>query len=197
MKNANNNLKFFMNDNFNRENIKKSAAALEALLFIYGEPLTLNKIVSVLQINQEETEKVLDFLREKLKAEESGLTILQVGGRFQLGAKGEFADMAEKIIKEETRESLTQAALETLSIIAYSGPLPRSTIDFVRGVNSSFMLRNLLVRGLIERFPDSKKSNVYLYRISFDLLKHLNLTEIEALPEYEKYKGLIGKIGQS
>ena len=102
-----------------------------------------------------------------------------------------FKNISEKLAKEEFKEDLTPAALETLSVVAYLGPMPRSMIDYVRGVNSSFMLRNLLMRGLVERTLSEKRKNVYEYRVSFDFLKHMGIGTIGELPEYEKYKNIL------
>lgn len=176
------------------DKIKKNAAALEALLFIYGEPITAVKARSVLGLNEEEFKTALDYFSEQLKDSGRGLALLLNDDKIQLGTKTDFAALLEGIIKEEIRESLTPAALETVSLIAYGGPLPRSAIDYIRGVNSSFILRNLLVRGLVERSPDQKRPNVYLYQISFDFLKHMNLPQTEILPEYQKYRELLRQV---
>lgn len=178
----------------NENKIKNNSAALEALLFVYGEPLALLKISQILKISGAELNEAADYLAEELKNSDRGLVLLKNDGRLQLGTKAEFGDLLEKIVKEETRESLTPAALETLAIISYAGPLPRAIIDYIRGVNSSFMLRNLLIRGLIERMPDPKRSNVYLYKSSFDLLKHLNRARVEELPDYQKYQELLKQV---
>lgn len=179
------------------DKVKKNASALEALLFIYGEPLAISKAQSVLGLNEEEFKSALDYLSEQLKDSGRGLTLLFIDDKIQLGTKEDFSVLLEQVVKEETRESLTPAALETLSLIAYGGPMPRSAIDYIRGVNSSFILRNLLVRGLIERSVDPKRANVYLYQASFDFLKHMNLTQSDLLPEYQKNRELLSRIIQS
>jgi segregation and condensation protein B len=80
--------------------------------------------------------------------------------------------------------------LETLAIISYKGPMTRPEIDNIRGVNSSFIIRNLLIRGLIERDLDVKKSNAYVYKISFELLRKLGLEKIEQLPGFQEYNSI-------
>lgn len=115
----------------------------------------------------------------------------RINNQIQLATKPDFQKLGEKIIKEEIKENLTPATLETLSIVAYNGPIARSTIDYLRGVNSGYILRNLLVRGLIERYPDPQRPYVFLYNVSFDFLKHLGLAKQEELPEYQKYKDLV------
>src|SRR4029078_7677143 len=96
----------------------------------------------------------------------------------------------EQFVKQELTEDLTPASLEALSLISYLGPLPRARLDYLRGVNSSFILRNLMMRGLVERDPDPERPAVMLYRVTIDLWKHLGLEAQDRLPEYEKFKTL-------
>ena len=78
--------------------------------------------------------------------------------------------------------------METLAIIAYKGPLTRAHIEYVRGVNSSFTLRNLVMRGLVERMENPKDARSYLYGTSFNFLKHLGVARPEDLPRFEEFK---------
>ncbi len=161
-------------------------ASLEALLFAYGEQLSVKKIAKILNANEEEIKSAIKDFEDKLKEENRGLRLIFQNETIQLATKPEFSRFLEDFIKEEFKENLTPAALETLSLTAYLGPISRAKIDYFRGVNSSFILRGLLMRGLIERVDS--KSRGYLYQSSFDLLKHLGLSKPEELPNYEKYK---------
>lgn len=178
-----------------RSNEKNSlTAALESLLFIYGEPVELKKIAELLEIKKEELEEIINIFEIQLKADNNrGLMLSRIGDQVQLTTKPDFHGINEKIIKEEIKENLTPAALETLSIVAYNGPIARSTVDYLRGVNSGYILRNLLVRGLVERYPDPQRPYIFLYNISFDFLKHFGLAKQEELPEYQKYNNLVEK----
>ena len=169
-------------------------AALEGLLFIYGEPLTLEKAAKFLEIKLNDLEAAATDLENKLKENSRGLQLSRVKNQIQLTTKPDFQKLGEKIIKEEIRENLTPAALETLAIVAYAGPLSRALVDYLRGVNSGYILRNLLVRGLIERQPDPQRPYVFLYNVSFDFLKHLGLTKQGDLPEYSQYQEVLKKI---
>ncbi|MEK7086926.1 MAG: SMC-Scp complex subunit ScpB [Patescibacteria group bacterium] len=167
-------------------------AQLEVLFFHYGEPLPIKKIMKVLNLKEAECEKLLSEWDAALnQAPERGLTLLRKEDKIQLVTKPEFQNISQKLIQEEFKEEISPAAVETLAIVAYLGPLPRATIDYIRGVNSSFILRNLLMRGLIERNFKQEKSNAYHYEVSFDFLKHMGLTRIEELPEYEKYNNFM------
>lgn len=173
------------------ENIKKLIAQLEALLFIYGEPLSYKKIVQILKTKEDEVRTAVKELEIALMQSDRGLSLVSDQEKVQLVTKADFKNIAEEIIKEELNENLTLAALETLSIIIYSGPISRAELDYIRGVNSSFILRNLLIRGLVERSPDPKRTNAFIYNPSFEFLKHLGISKREDLPEYQKFQDLI------
>lgn len=164
---------------------------LEALLFVYGEPLEIKKIAKLLKVKETEASDIVATFESRLASEDRGLALMRDGERIQIATKPEFRTVNETLMKEEFREELTPAALETLSIVAYLGPVPRSTIDYVRGVNSSFILRNLLMRGLVERETSEEGRHAYKYRVSLDFLKHLGLTRKEELPEFEKYRNIL------
>lgn len=170
--------------------MNKLASQLEALLFIYGEPMSMAKIAEVLGVKAEEVMTAAKELGEFLSTGKSGLTIIKLGDKIQLATQPEFSSLLEKVLKSELNESLTPAALETLSIIIYSAPIGRAEIDYIRGVNSSYTLRALSLRGLIERGSDPKRGNAYVYGPSFDLLKHIGVDRVENLPEYEKFRTL-------
>lgn len=173
------------------ERLHKNIASLEALLFIYGEPITLEKAARTLQIERNELEMAAKELQNSLASENRGLSLVFHGEKIQLATKPEFAKILEGFVKEELSEELTPASLETLSIISYFGPISRNRIEYLRGVNSSFILRSLLLRGLIERISDPDRPQGYVYESSFDLLKHLGLTRKENLPDYEKFHSLL------
>ena len=86
--------------------------------------------------------------------------------------------------KEELNRDLSKASLETLSIVLYKNGVSRSEIDYIRGVNSSFTLRALSVRGLVERILDPKDNRRYLYRPSFELFSFMGIKSVQELPEY-------------
>lgn len=167
------------------------AAKLEALLFFYGEPITVIKASSLLGVTKDECSAAATELGDSLERDYSrGLTLLRRGDEIQLATKPLLKSLGEKIIKEEIRENLTPAALETLSLVAYLGPIPRSTVDYIRGVNSSFILRNLAMRGLVDR---DEKGNSYLYKPSFKFLEHMGLQKTEDLPEYSHFHEILAR----
>jgi len=170
------------------ENNENLLAAIEAILFVYGEPMDIKKIAKILKTEESQIKSALDELAQNFETDNGGLRIVFSGNQAQLATKPEFSNFLESFIKEEFKEQLSPASVETLSLVAYLGPISRPEIDYYRGVNSSFILRSLLVRGLVERSADVNRGNIYLYRPSFDLLKYLGISKVEDLPEYEKFK---------
>lgn len=157
---------------------------IEALLFFKAEPLSIKEIAKILGERESTIKDALDVFGIKL--EDRGLQLVWKEDKVLLGTHKEMGPLLEKLIKEELNKELTRAAQETLSIILYKKGATRSEIDWIRGVNSSFILRNLLVRGLIERRVHPKDSRKYLYQSTFELLQHLGVSKIDELPEYKE-----------
>lgn len=174
-----------------QDNLENKIAKLEALLFIHGEPLTLKKIAAVLELKKDEVEQAIEELKKQLEANSRGLALVSDGEKVQLVTKPQFGRIIEDFVKEELSEDLTPASLEALAMVAYFGPISRSRIEYLRGVNSIFILRSLLLRGLVERFSDPKRPNAYLYRPTFNTWKHLGLEQKKNLPDYEKFQELL------
>lgn len=172
---------------------EQKVAKLEALLFVHGEPLTVKKIAAVLELEKKEVEEVVTELKKQLEADSRGLALVSDGEKVQLATKPQFGKILENFVKEELSEDLTPASLEALSIVAYFGPISRARIEYIRGVNSIFILRSLLLRGLVERFPDPDRPNAFLYRPTFESWRHLGMKGKEDLPEFEKYQELLRK----
>ncbi len=165
---------------------------IEGLLFYKGEDVSIKKLAELLNVSEEEINEALGKLEQSLTGR--GLVLVRKDDRVVLGITGELSSLIESIRKEE----ITKATLETLSIILYKNGVSRSEIDYIRGVNSSFILRNLLVRGLIEKVVDSKDSRRLLYRPTFETLSYMNVTSITELPNYrEVVASLSGVINQN
>ena len=161
-------------------------AKIEAILFYKAEAVTVSQLAKWLTLPISEIEIGLANLADKLT--ERGVRLIRTGEEIMLGTASEAGSLIEQITKDELSKDLGKAGLETLTLIIYEGPLSRAEIDYVRGVNSSFILRHLLVRGLIEREIDQKDARRFLYRPTLDLLRHLGIEKVEDLPEYEVVK---------
>lgn len=159
---------------------------IEALLFVGGEGMTVARVASILKKSDEEVNAALTEI-EKHLADEHYLALLRDGEHIALVTAKDVSKTVEDFAKEEFAGEITRSGLETLAIIAYKGPIKRSEIDYIRGVNSSFMIRNLLMRGLIERARDPKDSRSYFYKISADFLKFLGINSISELPDFGSF----------
>ncbi|OGZ00785.1 MAG: hypothetical protein A2946_01825 [Candidatus Liptonbacteria bacterium RIFCSPLOWO2_01_FULL_53_13] len=168
-------------------------AAFEALLFVHGEPLGIEAVARVLEISEDDARALAHEYGASLEDEARGLMLLSHGDKVQLVTKAKFAQFLAHFVKEELSGDLTPASVEALALIAYLGPVPRSVIDYHRGVNSAFILRNLTLRGLVTRTADPAHQNSYVYEASFDLLKHLGISKKEDLPEYQKFHEMFSK----
>lgn len=158
------------------------ASIIESLLFVHGEPIPVNRLALLAKAGQKDVEAALAELDERLKGR--GIVLLKNNGEYQLGSHPENAPHVENLVQEEFSGELTKQALETLSIIAYRGPIAKAEIDYLRGVNTGFMLRNLSLRGLIERVENKKDGRSHRYQASFDFLKNLGVTSLDELPDY-------------
>lgn len=170
---------------------------LETILFVHGEPISEEKLAKLANVKKGEITLALAELSKDYEGraaageprpEGRGLALLKKDDEWCLGTNPENAKFVKDLMKGEFSEELSRAAIETAAIIAYQGPITRAEIEYVRGVNSSFILRNLLMRGLVERIENPKDARSYLYRISFDFLKHLGLTKIGDLPQYQEFR---------
>lgn len=168
------------------------ASRIESILFLSGSPVTVQHLEKVLKAKRSAIEAALHDLADHYR--ERGIVIVRHGDAWQFGTAPENAAVLEELAKSEFTDELSKAALETLAVIAYKGPLTRVEIDYIRGVNSSFSIRNLLLRGLVERNDNPKDSRSYLYQISMDLLRHLGLRAREELPQWEEFRASLAKL---
>ena len=158
---------------------------IESILFISIRPLSVTKIAELVNADKEEVKKELDNLFVEYNEKDKGINLQKIGSNYQMVSNAENSKLISEFLKEEVTGELTPASLETLTVIAYRGPITKTELEMIRGVNCSIILRNLMIRGLIEEIED-KKNMVITYQISFDFLKHLGLTETTQLPDYEK-----------
>ncbi len=167
----------------------KNKAVLEGLLFVVGEDgLTLDQIEEVLELNEEEVKELVNELKHSYEDEDRGLRIDFLGNRLKLTTKFEHREYYQKLLENPDTNILSQAALETLAIIAYNEPITRIQVDKIRGVSSGQMIRKLAAKGLIK---ESGRSDLpgrpILYETTNDFLDYFGLKNIEELPDMEKY----------
>lgn len=159
----------------------KLQADIEALLFTSGEALSLKTLAHMTGTSPEEVTAALEKLERRLN--EGGTRLMRKGDDVMLRSAPECGAAVARLEREERSQPLGTAGFETLAIVLYRGPLSRSAIEHIRGVQSSSIVRTLLIRGLIEKAP-SKTGRSPLYQATFDALAHLGITSLEELPEY-------------
>lgn len=167
---------------------------IEAVLFYKGEPMKIKDLAKAVQFPEERVQATLDELKNSLRGR--GVTLVLEGEYAGLATAAEARNAIEAIRKEELEGPLGKAGLETLSIIMYHGPLSRAEIEYIRGVNSSSILRSLLMRGLIEKRDNPKDKRSYLYQGTPELSATLGLSALSEAPEFEKIKSDIDAILQ-
>lgn len=162
-------------------------AVLEGLLFVVGEDgLTIDQIVDVLEIDEESAKALVMELKKDYEDENRGLRIDFLGNRFKITTKFEHKAYYQKLIENPETNFLSQAALETLAIIAYNEPITRVQIDTIRGVGSTSIIRKLVAKGFIKESGRSElPGRPILYETTHEFLDYFGLSSIEDLPNIE------------
>lgn len=163
---------------------------LEGLLFVVGdEGLTIEQIEEILEINEEEAKDVLNRLRNRYESEEYGIQLSFLGNSFKLTTKKEHRDYYQKLIENPGSNTLSQAALETLAIIAYNEPVTVQEVDTIRGINSREMIRRLMAKGFVKEAGKSDGiGRATMYATTRDFLDYFGLSTKEELPKFEEIK---------
>lgn len=157
---------------------------IESILFVASKPLTIGVIAKAIQKNPAEVEEAIENLVRKWNMPDSGVHILVSGDSVQMASNPDHAAVIDGFVKDEIAGELTRAQLETLTVVAYRGPVTRPELEQIRGVNCALIVRNLLVRGLIEEKEDAEKL-MPVYMLSLEALRHLGITRVAELPEYD------------
>ncbi len=161
---------------------------IESLLFISSHPLTLKKLSELTETESNKVEESLEDLRDSFKNKNGGIQIIKNGKEYQMVTSPDCARLVEEYVRKEETGELTRPQLETLTVILYRGPISKPELDQIRGVNSSLILRNLMIRGLIEMNED-KKTDLISYTVSMDFLRFLGIRDVKELPDFEKLNG--------
>jgi len=159
---------------------------IEALIFYKGGDVKIKDICNICDCEKEEAINSISEIRKSLN--DHGIVLNEHKDVYSITTSHDVSDIIEKIRKDEISGPMSPSALETLSIILYQGPIRKTDIDFIRGVNSQFILRNLLARGLISRKKDSDNERTFSYESTLALLEFLGISNIKELPDYEKIK---------
>ncbi len=158
------------------------SSRLESLLFIASKALSVNEIARSLDVPLEEVTETLAVLQTKFNYEESGIHIAMNGSSVQMQTNPAHAQDVERFVKYEISGELTKAQLESLTIVAYRGPISRPELEQIRGVNCAVILRTLQMRDLV--IEENDDYGIQRFRISLAALAHLGIHSVEELPDY-------------
>lgn len=162
---------------------------IEAMLFASGREVNISEIVSILDIDAKEVQGIVEFLRSEYEKEQRGFEIIKVGEAYQMTTRKEYYNYLYPLFDDRAKPSLSSAAMETLSIIAYNPKITRAEIDSIRGVSSDSTIYKLLEYGLIEEgekldLPGKPRA----YKTTNEFLKMFGISSLDELPELPRYK---------
>ncbi len=163
------------------------SSKIESLLFVANRPLTVKRLMEVCDASKDDVVKAVDEIAVAYNASGRGVRILRNGNDVQMSTSPDNARLVQDYLKDETTGELTKPSLETLTIIAYRGPITKAELEQIRGVNCSLILRNLLMRGLAEAQGEATDPQA-TFRVTMDFLRFLGVSGVEELPDYDKLR---------
>lgn len=169
--------------------INQKKSIIEAILFATGRPVTKNELILALEISDEDIDSIIKSMQEEYKKEDRGIELISIENSYQLCTKKELYEYIYPILDKRSKPNLSNAALETLSIIAYNPKITRAEIEAIRGVSADACVYKLLEYGLIEEsgkidLPGKPMS----YKTTGDFLRMFGYNSLEDLPELPRYK---------
>ncbi len=159
------------------------SAMIEALLFAAAQPMTAKQLADITHSGKADIQHAFSELQGRLETSGSGLMLVANGETFELVTRPEMAELVRVVLKAETQGELSRPSMEALAILAYRGPMTRPELEQIRGVQSTLILRNLMMRGLVEMKEEMKLGQM-MYAVTIDFYKHLGLAAPEDLPDY-------------
>ncbi len=172
---------------------REAKSIIEALLFISGEPLTIETLKDILEIDENETERLLRELSDEYQLRNTGLLIVEVAGGFQIVTNPACAPWIKKFLSAAMPTRLSQQSLETLAIVAYKQPVIKAEIDAIRGVDSDGVLRTLLERRLIKILGRKEApGRPFIYGTTREFLRYFGLNDLSELPTLKEFQEVEG-----
>ncbi len=159
-------------------------ASIEAILFVASTPLSYKALAKATDSSIEKVAEAVETLAVKYNHEDSGIHIFVADESVQMGTNPTLKEVTDGFVKSDIMGELTRAQLETLTVIAYRGPVTRPEMEQIRGVNCAVIVRNLLMRGLIQA-AQQQQALMESYVLTIEALAHLGVTKVEELPDYE------------
>ena len=169
--------------------LEKQKAIVEAILFAAGRIIKINELMAILEISSDEVISIITSMQEEYKKEDRGIEIIKVEDGYQLATKKEMYEYLYPIFDKRSKPNLSQAAMETLAIIAYNPKITRAEIEAIRGVNSDGTIYKLLEYNLIENVGKADlPGRPTMYSVTENFLKMFGITSLEELPDLPRYK---------
>jgi segregation and condensation protein B len=162
----------------------KLASQIMSVLFASSKPVSIPELIEALETDETTLKDAISVLVSQ--NHNSGIIVLALNDRLQLASNPDNSSQVKKFLALELREKLTDAALETLAIIVYKQPVSKAEIENIRGVNSQYILRQLLIRGLIEKIASSTDKRMQLYKPTLEMMQHLGIKSTQELPDFEE-----------
>lgn len=171
-------------------NLNESMAVVEAIMFAHGDPITPEKLSEASGIDLETTVKLIDQLERRYNVQESGLRIIRLNDGFQISTRPEYSDYIKSALETRRQQPLSQAAMETLSIIAYNQPVTKSFVEQVRGIDSSSVVNTLVERDLLEEAGRlDLPGRPVAYRTTDTFLRCFGISSLRELPPLPNQEG--------
>lgn len=169
---------------------KEIKSIVESMLFIWGDPLEIKDMASILDIDEKRLEKIIDEMIGEFEYNLRGIKIMKINSSYQLGTRPEHFKWVKQLSSSNTSKSLSNAALETLSIIAYRQPIIKSDIETIRGVRCDRSIETLIERGLISEAGRLEKvGRPIIYKTTDTFLRAFGLMNLKELPTLNDYEG--------
>lgn len=170
--------------------IKEYQAVIEAVLFASGEPVSIDRLAEILELDKPTVLKLAQSLQERLEQKDSGVYLLRIDDQFQMASKPEYGDVIRKVMDMRRNVPLSPAAMEVLSIVAYNQPVTKAFIEQIRGVDCSGVLQSLTIKELVEEKGRLElPGRPLLYGTTDNFLRCFQLScldDLPPLPEKEK-----------
>lgn len=157
---------------------------LESILFTASRPIKAKELAKILEMEEAQVKQILEDLVEAKK--DAAIVLLGSQEGYQLATNSKYSTQVKNFLNAELREKLTDATVEVLAIIAYRQPISKAEIEAIRGVNSQYSIRHLLMRGMIEKVVNPQDARSVMYQTTTEFLMHMGLSSSKELPEFEK-----------
>ncbi|MFH0950898.1 MAG: SMC-Scp complex subunit ScpB [bacterium] len=161
----------------------KLKSQLESLLFISAKPMAVKQLAELLEVEAKQVIEAGESLAEEYKKQDRGVQVIKNGAKYQMVSTPANTKLIQAFIKDETKSELSRPSLEALTIIAYRGPIKKTDLDKIRGINCSLILRNLMLRGLVETIEQNKET---YYNATMDFIRFLGINDLAELPDYQR-----------